>query len=500
MLLSISLRKKGGIIIKKIKFFLIFLFSIFLVNSLTLNVKAESASFYEGEYIDNIYMNKYEYSTKTIYYQKARFFRKSTTNEFAYCIEPFSFFNEKGQYESTLTPNNLTTEQIDRIKKIAHFGYGYRNHTDVKWYAITQMMIWKESDPNGGEYYFTDSLNGKKINAYENEMNEIYDMIEWYEEIPDFANKEFKLVEDEILILEDNNNHLKNYKTDESLLHITENVIESVPLKEGNYEFTVYKYEDVYNNPAIFYQANNSQNMIKTGNLDKLEFKVKVKVFKTSIEITKIDFDNESILPRGEAELNGARYAVMDENMYKFTEIEINNNIAILNNLHFGKYYIQEISTGEGYTLDENIYEIIISDETPIVNLILKNKVIEKKIIINKKYGDEKKLQNEQNINFAIYNKNNELIDIITTNEFGYAEIILPYGEYIIKQKNTTEGYEITEPFSIIVDNSEDVTIELKDMKIKIDEIVIEVPNTHTNIINRILSNLLKIFLIIIIC
>ena len=69
----------------------------------TLPVKAETATFYEAEYIDGIYMSKYNFTTKTTYYQKARFFRKNGTNEFAYCIEPFSFFTD------TLSPIFLLT-------------------------------------------------------------------------------------------------------------------------------------------------------------------------------------------------------------------------------------------------------------------------------------------------------------------------------------------------------------------------------------------------------
>ena len=53
------------------------------------------------------------YSNNTINYQTARFFRKSDTHMFAYCIEPFTFFNEGSTYESTITPKNLTNEQKD---------------------------------------------------------------------------------------------------------------------------------------------------------------------------------------------------------------------------------------------------------------------------------------------------------------------------------------------------------------------------------------------------
>ena len=100
-------------------------------------------------------MNKSENNTNITYYQKARFFRKKDTNEYAYCVEPFSFFYEKETYEETTHPYNLSQEQIDRISKIAYYGYGYKNHTDLKWYAITQMMIWKTSNENGKYYFIT---------------------------------------------------------------------------------------------------------------------------------------------------------------------------------------------------------------------------------------------------------------------------------------------------------------------------------------------------------
>ena len=68
-------------------------------------------------------MSKYNFNTRITYYQKARFFRKSGTDEFAYCIEPFQFFEENEPYQSTSNPN-LTQEKIERISKIANYGYG----------------------------------------------------------------------------------------------------------------------------------------------------------------------------------------------------------------------------------------------------------------------------------------------------------------------------------------------------------------------------------------
>lgn len=146
---------------------------------------------------------------------------------------------------------------------------------------------------------------------------------------------------------------------------------------------------------------------------------------------------------------------------------------------------------GKGYNLDEKTYEITISKENPTIELILKNNVIKKKIKIEKLYGDNISFQSEKNIDFEIYDEKNNLIRTISTNDEGICEIELPYGKYTIKQKNTTEGYSKIEPFTIIVDNSVNDVITLKDYKIP-------VPDTHTSIFNNIYKFILKTLLLII--
>ena len=103
MLLSKTLRKKGGIFIKNIKFFLMFILSLFSCNYLITNVKAESAKFYEGEYINNTYVVRYQYASNARYYNQFRVYRNANTKEFAYCLEPFIGLNEHSNYESVST-------------------------------------------------------------------------------------------------------------------------------------------------------------------------------------------------------------------------------------------------------------------------------------------------------------------------------------------------------------------------------------------------------------
>ena len=485
MIIYKTIKKKGGIVIKKIKFFLILIISLFIANTLVIDVHAES--FYEGEYIDGVYMNKYQYSTKTTFYQKARFFRKSGTNEPAYCIEPFAFFNENIQYESTINPYNLNEYQKERISKIAYYGYGYDYHQSPEWYAITQLMIWQEADSDGN-YYFTNGLNGARIDIYQNQINEINSLIDSNSNKP-ILNDEYTVVENQPFIITDNNNQINKYKSNNKEITIENNQIKINGLPEGKYTFQFTKNNTIHQIPQIYYQAYGTQNLLKFGDIPNETITLKINSVKTKIEIDKIDADNNSYEAQGEAELNGAKYIIMDNNNEIVNEVEIINNTCTIENIPFNTYYIQEKEPGKGYTLDEEIYKVEITKENPKLKLFLKNKVIESTVTIHKTYDDN---LDESNITFSIYDKNNNFINNVTTNEQGIAETTLPYGSYIVKQINTTEGYYKSDDIEVNIKNKDNINIEVYDEKIEI-----EVPNTRTNIYKTIIIKILNILLII---
>ena len=218
---------------------IIFLIAITISLLCSKNVYA-SSSFYEAEYIDGIYMNKQKAGSSTIYYQKARFFRQSGTNRFAYCIDPFTFFQEGSSYETTITPSNLTQTQKEQISLIAYFGYGYKNHTDAKWYAITQFMIWKEADPTGN-FYFTDGLNGTKIERFTQEMNEINNLINNYKKNTSLNGKTYTIIENQQFSVEDTNKVLSTYKSSNNNFKIQGNKLTATNLKEGVYTINLIK-------------------------------------------------------------------------------------------------------------------------------------------------------------------------------------------------------------------------------------------------------------------
>lgn len=459
--------------------------TIMLTFICSTKVEAQT-QFYEGEYIDGIYMNKQKTEISAIYYQKARFFRQVGTNQFAYCIDPFIFFTEGSTYEETINPNNLTQQQKERITEIAYFGYGYHNHTDKKWYAITQFMIWQTADPTAN-FYFTDGLNGPRIEAYTQEMNEINTLITNYHKSTSLLNKTYTIVEGETIFLEDTNNIISTYSIDNQNFRIEGNKLIGDNLTKGEYTINLLKQENHYNKPILFYQALDSQALMQTGDIPNKTEQLKINVINTLIEITKIDKDTQSIIASGDGSLIGAIYGLFNQHDEKIAEITINENSkGIIKNIPFGKYYLQEIVPPKGYQLDTKKYEITISEENPNQQLILENEIIKKKVIIYKTYDETNKIP-EKNINFLIFDKDNNLITTITTDEFGKAEIILPYGEYKIVQENTTEGYQKVEDIELIIDNMEDEIIKLTDYKIK-------VPNTRTNFITYFITLIIRLF------
>ena len=350
-------------------------------------------------------------------------------------------------------------------------------------------MIWKEIDTINGEVYFTEGLNGPKIEPFQNEIQEINLLIQNYDKKLNIEDKIVYLIEGRsmnIYVGEE----LSNYEVmSNEFTTRGEFLIPKIDILEGNYTIQFHRKEDNYEKPILFYQSSNSQNLMEIGNLEEKIVSSSIKVIKTKIIINKIDEDTKESIPQGNASLDGAIITLYDSRNRKIEDYKITNHQAIIEDLDIGTYYIEEITPGEGYHLNQNRYQITLSHEDSKKELSLTNKVITKKIKIIKMYGEENNMNKEPNIEFEIVDKENNSIKTVSTNEEGEIEIELPYGEYKIIQKTTTPGYKEVEPFEIIVDNEEEEIIELKDYRII-------VPNTYSHK-NSILEYILLIIRIL---
>ena len=483
---------------KKILLFLTLSF-IYLISTTTVN--ADSDRFYEAEYIDNIYMVKYDKTTKSKYYQKARMYRRTSDGRIAYCLQPFTKFNTNDNiYETTASFPNINNESLNKIIDIIGFGYGYKGHTDdLKWYAITQLMIWQIVEPNN-EFYFTDTLNGNKIEPYNSEIAEINNLINQSYIMPSFNNQTFYGIVGKTLAINDTNNVLQFYeKNNNTNTVLNGNNLTITKNQVGCYEENFYRKYDTNSDPVLFYYNPNSQHLGTIGKPNNRNSKIRYCFKELNLKIKKIDKDTGSTTTSGEASLKDTTFTLYNNEMEKITDLNLNNNIQIdlsSNNfdLTYGTYYLKETKAGTGYLPNNETYKIEFTPENTNIELTIENEVLKKEVVIKKYYGDGKLMIAEPNISFEIYDNNNNLVDTITTDQNGLATITLPYGHYRIVQINTTEGYTKIEPFEIFISNiNKNYHYTINDYKNNEEQISIEVPNTSTNKNNYPISNLIVI-------
>ena len=477
---------------RKILLFLTITSIFFLCN--TTKVYAKTNSFYEGEYVRDIYMVRYDRSTSTKYYQKARFYRKVGDSSAAYCLEPFKVFQgSNSTYEGVEEQNIYDKDTWQRITDLVAFGYLYKDHTDAKWYAITQMMIWETVDKNNS-FYFTDTLNGNKVDILNNERNEIERLIRDSKRKPSFTNNTYRSLTDKKISITDTTGVLPNFTTGlDSDTTLTGNTF-TIKKKESKcYTQKFYSNYGLNRQLALFYNNETSQKIVSLGDSKALKIAVNFCFHELQLNLTKVDKDTKKFTGQGEASLQGTIFTLYNEKMEKITDITFNDEgkATIVgkgedSKIDFGTYYLQESKAGIGYQKDDTLYKIVFDENHTSIDMTLENEVIRGKVILEKSYGDKNLMKSEAGVVFEIYNKDKKLVDTITTDENGLAVIELPYGHYTIKQKTTTEGYSKIEPFEIFIDKIKDYKYKIYDYKEekpkKKEIIVVDVPNTYLNI------------------
>ena len=448
---------------KKFIFIFIALF-IFIPNSEALS------KFYLGEKVPNMHI---ESVSDNDIHNGIPFVLRRDDGQFVYCINPFQQLN-KIDYYKPYTYNdkifNLTDEQLEKMNLIAYYGYGYSNHTDLKWYGVSQFLIWKVLGLK--DIYFTDTKDGNKIVAYEEEIKEIESLVHNYYTLPSFSNSHFEYTINKNYEIKDLNSVLNNYVIKDSDIdaYIDNNMLYIDTKEEGNYEINFIRKSPIENNYILYYEEG-SQSLLYPGNSKDIEFKITIEVKSGSITINKIDSEN---IKRDFATLEGAIYGIYDEEELITTLKTNEEGIAYIDNLPLGNYYIKEIEPSLGYELDNNIYEINLTNENKDIVIQSQEKVIEGNLIINKYYGNNNNYVLEEDAIFEIYNINDKLIGTYKT-ENGIIKEKLDYGEYYSIQIEGIEGYNFVDKFNISIKDNSNYIFDLYNKK---EILIVDVPNT----------------------
>ena len=160
------------------------------------------------------------------------------------------------------------------------------------------------------------------------------------------------------------------------------------------------------------------------------------KAGKGNIEITKTEDGSGR-------KLAGAEFAIWDKSMAQVdTVVTGESGVGVSSSLPVGTYYVQETRAPEGYVIDPKMHTVVIGEEGRVIKYSMPNKQILGKVKIKK--VDAVTGTTLEGVEFKIYDKANPdvVVDTLITDEFGMATSKeLPFGDYIIKESKTPNGY-----------------------------------------------------------
>ena len=464
----------------------IFLSTIFVLFSNCTPVHAENYSgqaIWPSEMISNIYIKKLR-ADGSGKYQQARFIRRSEDNAFVYCLQPFVDINNNYVYQVARSDYevylNMSKEQFKKISLYAYYGYGYGNHSDHKWYAITQVMIWRTADPSS-QFFFTDTLNGNRNDSlFASEIAELENLVNSHYVSPSFNNiNNIKLPITNTISINDNNNKLSEYKISNQSnvsASINGNTLNITGTGIGNASIKLTKSDTRFSVPPIVYFNDHSQNVFRLGAYDPMEVNLNFEVIGGKVAIQKVDSETLETTAQGSATLNGAVYGVYKEDGTKLTEITTNGNGYVKSDYlsSIGKLYVQEIKPSTGYKLDTTKYYFELTNGNLEPTIQVKEQVIKGRIKIEKLDSETNscKAQGQATLKGAIYeilDLKGNVVDTLTIGDDCTATSkYLPYSQYKIREKSQSKGYYIdTNIYDANITEENIITITSKEQVIK---------------------------------
>ena len=447
---------------KKIKMFM-----FILCASLICSISVRAESFYEGKFLQGEYINKEKDGMTNFVTMQ---FVKDSKGNIVYCLEPFILFKNGKAYREiegdVKQYKNLSEEQIRKISLIIYYGYGYTGRLDKKWYAITQYLVWKVVD-SVHPIYFTKTLNGKKINKYETEIMLLMNDVNNHNSIPSFARK-YKVNYGDRLYIPDI--PLDDYKIHSDLpIRFDNGLIIDKVIKSGIIYFQ--KLSNYYQDNFAIFDSNESQDIIRPGNVVNSEHEALVSVLMGSLTL---DIRDDDSVYTKESDFTDTCYNVIGVNNGYLNKVCTGKESLIYNipALPLGRYRIEQISTGGGYKKDYKVKEVVLDENNANQKVVLENELIKNKIEIVKYSCKENKCVFEPFAKFDIYDKFANKVDTIVTNNLGYANIVLGYGTYNVKQIYGKDNYTLADPYSEDIFNEIDTHYkELFNYYIEKDEV-----------------------------
>ena len=385
----------------------------------------------------------------------------------AFCIEPNiqALLLEDGVYNLERNPMNFgsitgySNETLEEFELIAYYGYGYNGDTSDVAYLSTQLEIWNTVLPNTIQYVSGDfsEIDAKRQQIRENVANA--------KVRPSFNMKTQEVILGEETTIIDTNNILSNYEVDKCTNCTAEiikgqNALKVTATSLGDAKVSLIRKISNSQVGSILYTKDNYQKLMTFSHPAPVNAVLNLNVKGGKIAINKVDSDTDSSTPRGEATLEGAIYGVYKEDGTYITEIRTDKNGYAQSGYlpSIGRFYLQEITPSKGYELDTNKYYFDLTVDNLYPTVKVKEKVIERKYNIIKVFASNKTqiMTPEPNVEFGIYDRNNNLVGTYKTDSEGKFSFTLPYGKYTLKQLSSPAGYEKMQDYEFEIKESGD--------------------------------------------
>lgn len=442
----------------KYKFALMFVVSAFFMLLGCVNVSA--ATLVEGP-IEDVYYTRRGGGKP---YMSAQYHTYTMDGKTVYCIEPgidITVHDYNGQIGWTNSP--YSDEINQKIQLYGYYGYDYPGHNTLRYRMAAQALIWEETGGQIIEFWTERYGYGNFINI-DYEKNEINKLVSTHYNQPKFTETTKTGIINETITFTDTTGYLSDYAVHQSNganVSINGNNLLVTPTKIG--ETTVILKKRMYtNNPTTIFVGTDlkSQKMGYFGIDDPLYVAVKVNALGGKVSLEKIDSKTLSYKPLGDASLKGAIYGIYDEYNSRIGEITTTGNGIVTSDYlpKLGKFYLLEEKSSLGYKLDSTKYYFEITENNLKPKIVVHEQVIEKEFELYKTFSDGGKsmiLKAEPNITFEFYLESSmKLYESATTDATGRLLVKLPYGTYIVKQKNTTYNHEKLDDFKIVINEA----------------------------------------------
>lgn len=380
----------------------------------------------------------------------------------AYCIEPgvnITIYDYDGAIGYINSP--YSDEINQKIGLIGYYGYNYPGHQTLRYRAAAQSLIWETTGGQIVEFWTEKYGNGSFINLNK-ERNDIMSLVNSHYTMPSFNNETKDAIIGQTVSFTDNTGVLSGYeiyRSDNATSSINGNTLNITPNAVG--EITVSLIKKTYtSDPTMIFvgKDSKSQKMGMFGVHDPVVAKVKLNVKGGRVEIIKTDADTGTTTPSGQASLVGAKFGVYDVNDNLITTLTTDSNSYAISDYlpSLNVFYIKELEAPKGYVLNTEKYYFKLDKDNLLASINISNKVIERKYEITKVVASNKTqiMTPEVNVEFGIYDYNNNLIKTLKTDSDGKIYFTLPFGDYILRQLSTPSGFEKIDDYKFSITES----------------------------------------------